>query len=162
MSLFNRGSDPSYEGFLQQFPDIRGYYRNNMKELDGPYDYEGSSSTPSASHFSETPALSDVFDMYHFVITFFAVYYSSNITSFISSLSDHVHMCDFVVHSGTDSKIVAVAFFSQIRSHELARRVCSQERVPSNQITVLNSVDFHSLFRIRDYVKCVIGTRRDI
>ena len=160
MSLFNRGSDPSYEGFLQQFPDIRGYYRNNMKELDGPYDYEGSS---SASHFSETPVLSsDVFDMHHFVITFFAVYYSSNITSFISSLSDHVHMCDFVVHSGTDSKIVAVAFFSQIPSHELARRVCSHERVPSNQITVLNSVDFHSLFRIRDYVKCVIGTRRDI
>lgn len=48
---------------------------------------------------------------------------------------------------------MAVAFFSFLPTAEVARRVCLQERIPTDQVAVLNSVDSYSLFRIRDYIQ---------
>lgn len=149
----NCGSDSSHEAFSPRRSEFLSLRHSGLKDFDGFYEYDGSSSSTPATHFSEAPSFTELLDIHKLTIAFFAVYDISKLNTFITSLSNLVPVCDFIVHSGSDSRIIAAAFLSPLPSAEIARRVCIQERIPSNQVAVLNSVDSGSLSRLGDYIQ---------
>lgn len=108
---------------------------------------------PNAYHYSSSPRPGDlVYDIHSCAVTFFTLYYTTKHESFIEAFKEFASVADFVVHRGTDSIIVAVAYFSHYGCKELAIRVCEREHISSNSIEVVNTVDYDSFHRIKDYV----------
>lgn len=108
---------------------------------------------PTNYHFSSSPRPADiVYDVHSCAVTFFTLYHTTKHESFISALKEFAAVADFVVHRGTDSIIVAVAYFSHYGCKELAVRVCEKEHISNDCIEVVNTVDYDAFHRIRDYV----------
>lgn len=102
---------------------------------------------------STSPGLRpEMSDLYSLTITFFALHYTHNTTSFLTAFSEISTICDYVIHTGKGSAIVAVAYLASMSCDEMAACLADREHVAANQITVFNSVSYSTFFRIRDYV----------
>lgn len=108
---------------------------------------------PNGYHYSDSPRPNEVlFELHNCTVTFFTLHYTTKYESFINSLKDFCSIADFVVHRGCDSIIVAVAYFSHYGYKELAMLVSEREGVMNNNIEVVNTVDYDSFYRIKDYI----------
>ena len=164
MPVVNRNSDPIVTSLSQLPPEYRPY--RNPDAFDSLYVFdrprisfscyvilESSSSTTGVSTRSPPPSLRpDVPVLFSLTITFFALHYTHNTSSFLAAFSEVSTICDYVVHTGKGSAIVAVAYLATMNCDEMAICLAEHEHVPDNQITIFNSVSYSTFFRIRDYV----------
>lgn len=105
-----------------------------------------STHTPPPSYRPDVP------DLFSLTITFFALHYTENTSPFLAAFSEFSTICDYVVHTGKGSAIVAIAYLATMNCDEIAVCLAEREHVPANQITIFNSVSYSTFFRIRDYV----------
>ena len=152
----NRNSDP-VSGVL---PSLLSEYRPYRPMMS---DYESRTFiwvmidlvpiVPNGYHYSDSPQPNEVqYELHNCTVTFFTLHYTTKYESFINSLKDFCSIADFVVHRGCEGIIVAVAYFSQYGYQKLAMLVSEREGVMNNAIEVVNTVDYDSFYRIKDYI----------